>query len=231
MYTVLLCFSPSALGREKIKKNVFPSSCFSTFENNIHCERGLCFGVVDFQPVALSTGNGSSSLCCRRWQRAPPHRAPPCRPLVLCSPSQRVGMLAPDDLPLLVVPTFPELCCSESTLESPSYSLQSVFFSLMKPIVKRSASDVANSQGRSWITQVLSSVQSLSRVRLFATPWTEASQASLSITSSWSLPKHMSVESVMPSNHLILCRPLLLLPSIFPSIRVFSNESALHIRW
>ena len=110
MYTVLLCFSPSALGREKIKKNVFPSSCFSTFENNIHCERGLCFGVVDFQPVALSTGNGGSSLCCRRWQRAPPHRAPPCRPLVLCSPRRRVGMLAPDDLPLLVVPTFPELC-------------------------------------------------------------------------------------------------------------------------
>ena len=70
-----------------------------------------------------------------------------------------------------------------------------------------------------------SSVQSLSCVRLFAT------QASLSITNSWSLPKLMSIELVMPSNHLILCRPLLLLPSIFPSIRVFSNESALHIRW
>ena len=76
-----------------------------------------------------------------------------------------------------------------------------------------------------------SSVQSLSRVRLFATPWTAACQASLSITNSWSLPRLMSIESVMPSNHLILCRPLLLLPSIFPSIRVFSNESALHIRW
>ena len=63
------------------------------------------------------------------------------------------------------------------------------------------------------------------------TPWTAARQASLSITSSWSLPKIMSTELVMPSNHLILCRPLLLLPSIFPSIRVFSNESALHIRW
>ena len=75
-----------------------------------------------------------------------------------------------------------------------------------------------------------SSVQLLSRVRLFGTPWTAARQASLSITNSQSLPKIMSIESVMPSNHLILCCPLLL-PSIFPSIRVFSNESALHIRW
>ena len=63
------------------------------------------------------------------------------------------------------------------------------------------------------------------------TPWTAARQASLSITNSQSLPKPMSIESVIPSNHLILCSPLLLLPSIFPSIRVFSNESALHIRW
>ena len=76
-----------------------------------------------------------------------------------------------------------------------------------------------------------SSVQSLSRVRLFPTPWTAACQASLSITNSQSLLKLMSTESVMPSNHLILCRPLLLLPSIFPSFRVFSNESALRIRW
>ena len=74
------------------------------------------------------------------------------------------------------------------------------------------------------------SVQSLSRVRLFATPWTAACQASLSITNSWSLPKLMSIESVMPSNHLILCHSLLLLPSIPPSIRVFSNESVLPIR-
>ena len=77
----------------------------------------------------------------------------------------------------------------------------------------------------------ISSVQSLSHVWLFATPWTAAHQASLSITSSRSLCKLMSIESVMPSNHLILCRPLLLLPSIFPSIRVFSNESGLCIRW
>ena len=76
-----------------------------------------------------------------------------------------------------------------------------------------------------------SSVQSLSCVRIFVTPWTAAHQASLSITNSRSFLKLMSIESVMPSNHLILCRPLLLLPSIFPSIRVFSNESVLHIRW
>ena len=76
-----------------------------------------------------------------------------------------------------------------------------------------------------------SSVQSLSHVRLFATPWITAHQASLSITSSWSLPKLMSIELVMPSSHLILCRPLPLLPSIPPSIRVFSNESTLCMRW
>ena len=74
---------------------------------------------------------------------------------------------------------------------------------------------------RSFLGRIISSVQSLSCVQLFATPWTTAHQASLSITNSWSLPKLMSIESVMPSNHLILCRPLLLLPSIFPSIRVF----------
>ena len=76
-----------------------------------------------------------------------------------------------------------------------------------------------------------SSVQSLSHVSLFATPWTAARQASLCITNSQSLLKLMSIESVMSSNHLILCYPLLLLRSIFPSIRVFSNESVLHIRW
>ena len=78
---------------------------------------------------------------------------------------------------------------------------------------------------------MFSSVQLLSCVQLFATPWTAAHQASLSITNSWSLLKLISTESVMPSNHLILCHPLLLLPTIFPSINVFSNESALHIRW
>ena len=76
-----------------------------------------------------------------------------------------------------------------------------------------------------------SSVQLLSRVLLFATPWTAGRQASLSITISWSLLKLMSIELVMPSNHLILCCPLLVTPSLFPSIRVFSNESGLCIRW
>ena len=77
----------------------------------------------------------------------------------------------------------------------------------------------------------IQSVQLLSRVRLFVTPWTAARQASLSITNSQGLFKLMSIKSVMSSSHLILCPPLLLLPSIFPSIRVFSNESVLHIRW
>ena len=81
------------------------------------------------------------------------------------------------------------------------------------------------------VTFGFNSVQSLSHVWLLATPWIAAHQASLSISNSQSPPKPMSIESVMPSNHLILCRPLLLLPSIFPSIRIFSNESALHIKW
>ena len=85
---------------------------------------------------------------------------------------------------------------------------------------------IVNSSWRSF-----SSVQSLSGVWLFATPWTTARQASLSITNSQSLLKLMSIESVMPTNHLILCHLLLLLPSVFLSIRVFSNESVLHIRW
>ena len=82
-----------------------------------------------------------------------------------------------------------------------------------------------------WLMPYFSSVQSLSRVRLFATPWTAACQASLSINSSWSLLKLMPIESVMPSSHLILGRPLLLLPPIPPSIKVFSNESTLGMRW
>ena len=84
-----------------------------------------------------------------------------------------------------------------------------------------------------WYTYIhqFSSVQSLSRVRLFATPWIAACQASLSITNSRSSLKLTSIESVMPSSHLILCHPLLLLPPIPPSIRVFSNESTLHMRW
>ena len=76
-----------------------------------------------------------------------------------------------------------------------------------------------------------SSVQSLSRVQLLATLWTATCQAFLSFINSWSLLRFMVIQSVMPSNHLILCHPLLVLPSIFPSIRVFSNESVLHIKW
>ena len=94
--------------------------------------------------------------------------------------------------------------------------------------VNRVFTDINNLR---WSHTWFSSVQSLSHVRLFVTPWTAAHQASLSITNSRSLPKPMSIELVMPSNHLILCHPLLLLPSIFPSITVFSNESVLHIRW
>ena len=84
-------------------------------------------------------------------------------------------------------------------------------------------------QNRNYVC--ISSVQFFSCVWLFATPWTAALQASLSITNSWSLLRLMSIESVMPSKHLIICHPLLILPLIFPSIRVFSNESALQIRW
>ena len=87
---------------------------------------------------------------------------------------------------------------------------------------------VSSSSSRRWL---LPSVQLLGRVRLFATPWTAERQASLSITNSRSLPNLMSIKLVMPSNHPVLCHPLLLLPSICPSIRVFSNESVLRIRW
>ena len=91
--------------------------------------------------------------------------------------------------------------------------------------------EVVNRYMKRYLTSpIISSVQSLSRVRLFVTRWTAAHQASLSITNSRSLLKPMSIESVMSSNHLILCRPLLL-PSIFPSIRVFYNESVLRSRW
>ena len=111
-------------------------------------------------------------------------------------------------------------------LKSSSYSDISLLYCAVLP---------SNSQppgfqtSKEWVQ--FSSVQQLSHVQLFATPQTPACQASLSITNCQSPPKLMSIESVMPSNHLTLCRPLLLLPSIFPSTRVFSKESALHIRW
>ena len=84
---------------------------------------------------------------------------------------------------------------------------------------------------KDYLADQFNSVQSFSHIWLFATPWIAAHRASLSITNSWSLHKLMSIESVMPSNHLILCCPLLLLPSVFPNIRVFSSESVLRIRW
>ena len=96
----------------------------------------------------------------------------------------------------------------------------------------RSFISLMTNEVRAFISlRAFSSVQLLICVQLFVTPWTAARQASLSITNSWHLLKLMSIKSVMPSNHLILCRLLLLLPSIFPSIRVFSNESVLHVRW
>ena len=101
----------------------------------------------------------------------------------------------------------------------------------MSPVFSKRSCGVGVFQTVSLPPKTLSSVQSLSCVRLFVTPCTTALQASLSITISWSSPKPMSIESMMPSNHLILCHLPLLLPSIVPSIRVFSNESALCIRW
>ena len=103
--------------------------------------------------------------------------------------------------------------------------LQSSVFGLFLRFILKNCLRIIN------VSFQFSWVQSLSRVWLFATPWTAAHQASLSITNCWSLPKPVSIESLMPSNHLILCHPLLLLPSIIPGIRVFSNESAVHIRW
>ena len=102
--------------------------------------------------------------------------------------------------------------------------------SLQMVIATVKLNDAYSLEGELWPTY-FSSVQSLSRVRLYATPWTTAPQAFLSITNSWSSLKLMSIKSVMPSSHLILCRPLLLLPSIFPNFRGFSNESVLRIKW
>ena len=112
-----------------------------------------------------------------------------------------------------------------------SSSLQHVGSSSLTSYQTRAPYIRSFSPNRRTTREVLSSVQSLSRVRLFVTPGTTAHQASLSITNSQSPPRPMSIESVMPSNHLMLCHPLLFPFSIFPSIRVFSNESAVCIRW
>ena len=109
---------------------------------------------------------------------------------------------------------------------SPFQQVAVVYWKESRQAVERNLVDIPTTSGKFCPSVQFSSVQSLSHVRLFATPWTAALQASLSITNSWSLLKLMSIESVMSFNYLILCRPLLLSPSIFPSIRVFSNESA-----
>ena len=135
-----------------------------------------------------------------------------------------LGSLAFSELPR-VPPHFqgPLLSCSPVPVTS---------FHLSALIVGQGRGHLcASSPSPTQLSSSVSSVQSLSHVQLFATPWTAACQAPLSITNSQSLLKLMSIESVMPSNHLILCHPLLLLPSTFPSIRVFSNESVLRIRW
>ena len=124
----------------------------------------------------------------------------------------------------------------EGLCDTPVYSTQSPCPCSRLPLTHISTGDTQTQLCHSlwWISgswAKLSSVQLLIHVQLFETPWTAARQASLSITNSWSLLKLMSIELVMPSNHLILCRSILLLPSIFPSIRVFSNESVLHIKW
>ena len=100
-----------------------------------------------------------------------------------------------------------------------------------RSVYKWKPSNITNQDSLSSLKKEEVKVKSLSHVRFFATPWTAARQASLSITNSQSSPKPMSTESVMPSNHLILCHPFLFLPSVFPSIRVFSSESVFHIRW
>ena len=115
-------------------------------------------------------------------------------------------------------------CISDSFIDYDGYSISSKGF--LPTVV-----DIMVIWVKFTISVHFSSVQLLSHVRHFVTPWNAARQASLSITNSCSLLKLMFIELVMPSNHLILCYPLLILPSIFPSIRIFSNESALHIRW
>ena len=117
--------------------------------------------------------------------------------------------------------------CIFSLLKHSRIYFQLVF--LLSDLLRKKTMKFTGSQDIYSVMRI--SVQSLNHVQLFETPWTAARQASPSITNSWSLHKLMSTESVMPSNHLILCCPLLLLPLIFPSIRIFSNESVLCIRW
>ena len=121
-------------------------------------------------------------------------------------------------------------CCKDFSIMTGTWWESNSVWLTVTLIIKYKVQMIKNN----WVCNFdiwISFVQLLSRVRLFATPWIAARQASLSITNSWSLSKLMCIESVMPSSHLILCRPLLLLPAIPPSIRVFSNESVLPIWW
>ena len=132
----------------------------------------------------------------------------------------------PDDL-YWIVPIFIPICAAKwSTLEILIFVRK-----LPSNVFQNIAEGIPSYLLLWWIWKHFISVQLLSRVWLFATPWIAARQASLSITNSWSSLKLMSIESVMPSSHLILCCPLLLLPPISPSVRVFSNESTLCMRW
>ena len=123
--------------------------------------------------------------------------------------------------------------CSWNALSNPrfSHSLRTQSSPLQRCVPRPPGLNLSSPTLLPPLTFSVQLVPSLSRVRLFAAPWTAAPQASLSVTNSCSSLRLMSIESVMPSNHLILCRPLLLPPSIFPNIRVFSNESVLRIRW
>ena len=145
------------------------------------------------------------------------------RPYLGASTGTDGGELSSSPAPALQNPHWCFLHgCREAISYSPAATRPSIFWRLLQKWIRETSID---------FHLMFSSVQSLNRIQLFETPWTAARQASLSITKSQSLLRLMSIESVMPSSHLILCRPLLLLPSIFPSIRVFSNESALYIRW
>ena len=167
----------------------------------------------------------------------------PSNHLILCCPLLLLPSVFPSirvfsNEPVLCIkwPKYWSFSCSISTFNEYSGLISSRIDWLdllavqgtLKSLLQHQSSKASIDQFINYLT--LQSVQ-FNHIRLFATPWTAARQFSLSITSSQNLPKLMSIELVMPPNHLILCHPLLLLPSIFPSIRVFLNESALRIRW
>ena len=175
----------------------------------------------------------STPICCTSPNTQPNPASSSSRGGCLGTKSRISGQLGPgshlkdkkiSQFHMLMTSSFPQIQCHEHNIgeKKKIHSRQKENTDschLVVLQVQKTAREGTWSKGHSF-----SSVQSLSRVQLFATPWTAAHQASLSIANSRSLPKLMSIESVMPSNHLILYRPLLLLPSIFPSIRVFSNE-------